>query len=59
MIMGCMSINANEENQDYEPQQWHQFLIYIGLTLGAFVVNAFGNSILPIIYRGVCTMVPA
>ncbi|OJI96686.1 hypothetical protein ASPVEDRAFT_78444 [Aspergillus versicolor CBS 583.65] len=37
---------------DYEAQRWHQFLIYIGLTLGAFVVNAFMNSILPIIYRG-------
>ncbi|OQD86317.1 hypothetical protein PENANT_c008G01320 [Penicillium antarcticum] len=36
----------------YEPQRWHQFLIYIGLTIGSFVINAFMNSILPVIYRG-------
>lgn len=41
-------------NQSYDPQRWHQFLIYIGLTLGAFCINAFGNAILPIIYRGAC-----
>ncbi|KAJ5865405.1 Amino acid/polyamine transporter I [Penicillium soppii] len=36
----------------YVPQRWHQFLIYIGLTLGSFIINAFMNSILPVIYRG-------
>lgn len=42
-------------NQTYEAQRWHQFLIYIGLTLGAFIINAFMNSLLPLIYRGACT----
>ncbi|RDA91838.1 hypothetical protein CP533_3657 [Ophiocordyceps camponoti-saundersi (nom. inval.)] len=36
----------------YEAQRWHQFLIYIALTLLSFLVNAFLNSLLPIIYRG-------
>ncbi|KAJ6441208.1 amino acid permease [Purpureocillium lavendulum] len=36
----------------YEPQRWHQFLIYIGLTLLSFVINAFMNSLLPLIYKG-------
>ncbi|RMZ37662.1 hypothetical protein CA14_004545 [Aspergillus flavus] len=36
----------------YEPERWHQFLIYIGLTLGAFIINAALNSTLPAIYRG-------
>ena len=40
--------------QSYVPQRWHQFLIYIGLTVGSFVINAFMNSILPVIYRGAC-----
>ncbi|KAL4919628.1 amino acid/polyamine transporter I [Aspergillus aurantiobrunneus] len=40
------------EEKSYEPERWHQFLIYIGLTLGAFVINAFMNSALPVIYRG-------
>ncbi|KAJ5757318.1 uncharacterized protein N7511_006012 [Penicillium nucicola] len=39
-------------HESYEPQRWHQFLIYIGLTIGSFVINAFMNSILPVIYRG-------
>ncbi|PLN75542.1 amino acid permease [Aspergillus taichungensis] len=36
-------------------QRWQQFLIYVGYTLLAFVINAFMNSILPIIYRGALT----
>jgi hypothetical protein len=36
----------------YDPQRWHQFLIYIGLTLLSFVINAGMNSLLPIIYNG-------
>ena len=36
-------------------QRWQEFLIYVGYTMLAFVVNAFMNSILPIIYRGACT----
>ncbi|KAH6608253.1 amino acid permease [Trichoderma cornu-damae] len=38
--------------QDYAPQRWHQFLIYIGFTLASFVINAFLNSFLPLLYRG-------
>ncbi|KAL2867748.1 amino acid/polyamine transporter I [Aspergillus lucknowensis] len=51
LIVGAVSAM----HPDYNPQRWHQFLIYIGLTLGAFVVNAFMNSTLPIIYRGAFT----
>ncbi|KAL4898696.1 amino acid permease [Aspergillus ambiguus] len=36
-------------------QRWQQFLIYVGYTLMAFVINAFMNSVLPIIYRGAFT----
>jgi len=42
-------------DKSFESQRWQQFLVYIGFTLGAFVINAFGNSILPVIYRGACT----
>ncbi|KAH6884598.1 amino acid/polyamine transporter I [Thelonectria olida] len=31
----------------YQFQRWHQFLIYLAITLVAFVVNAFMQSILP------------
>ncbi|KAF7177489.1 hypothetical protein CNMCM7691_005742 [Aspergillus felis] len=48
LIVGCISAL----HPNYVVQRWHQFLIYIGLTLGAFVINAFMNSILPVIYRG-------
>lgn len=48
---------TNTHHQTYVAQRWHQFLIYIGLTLGAFVINAFMNSILPMIYRGACKCV--
>ncbi|KAE8317943.1 amino acid/polyamine transporter I [Aspergillus transmontanensis] len=40
---------------DFEWQRWQQFLIYVGITLGAFVINAFMNSVLPLIYRGAFT----
>ncbi|KAJ5822612.1 Amino acid/polyamine transporter I [Penicillium robsamsonii] len=48
LIVGCISVF----HESYVPQRWHQFLIYIGLTVGSFVINAFMNSILPVIYRG-------
>ncbi|KAI9374179.1 amino acid/polyamine transporter I [Aspergillus egyptiacus] len=48
LIVGIISAM----HPSYEPEPWHQFLIYIGLTLGAFVINAFMNSALPVIYRG-------
>ncbi|KAE8151693.1 amino acid/polyamine transporter I [Aspergillus avenaceus] len=40
---------------DFQWQRWQEFLIYVAITLGAFVINAFGNSVLPIIYRGAFT----
>ncbi|PQK15205.1 hypothetical protein BB8028_0005g07190 [Beauveria bassiana] len=36
-------------HSDYEPKPWHQFLIYIGFTLAALVVNAFLTRILPMV----------
>ncbi|KAJ5242036.1 uncharacterized protein N7469_000363 [Penicillium citrinum] len=51
LIVGIISLM----HPSYETQRWHQFLIYIGLTMGAFSINAFMNSILPIIYRGAFT----
>ncbi|KAI1856471.1 uncharacterized protein JN550_013802 [Neoarthrinium moseri] len=32
---------------EFEPQRWHQFLIYLGITFLAFCVNAFLVSLLP------------
>ncbi|KAJ6113388.1 hypothetical protein N7523_006705 [Penicillium sp. IBT 18751x] len=51
LIVGIISAM----HPSYDPQRWQQFLIYIGLTLGAFCINAFGNAILPTIYRGAFT----
>ncbi|KAL8904989.1 MAG: hypothetical protein Q9207_002912 [Kuettlingeria erythrocarpa] len=36
----------------YYPQRWHQFLLYIGYTVAAFCINAFGNQILPWVTKG-------
>ncbi|POR38559.1 Choline transport protein [Tolypocladium paradoxum] len=33
---------------DYEPQPWHQFLIYIASTVIAFFINAFCTRLLPL-----------
>lgn len=38
--------------QGYQVTNWQQFLIYIGFTLIAFLLNAFMNSVLPRIYKG-------
>nr|OQO26369.1 hypothetical protein B0A51_05139 [Rachicladosporium sp. CCFEE 5018] len=38
-------------NAAYEPQRWHQFLIYIGYNLVAFLVNAFGNKVIPLVNK--------
>lgn len=48
LIVGVISFT----NQNYVPQRWHQFLIYIGYNLIAFLLNAFGNSLLPYITKG-------
>lgn len=34
-------------NPNYDPQAWHQFLIYIGFALVALVINAFLTRLLP------------
>ena len=39
------------ENPSYESQRWQQFLIYIGYTLFAFLLNAFGNVALPYVNK--------
>ena len=36
---------------NYVEQRWHQFLIYIGYNLIAFVINAFGNSVIPLVNK--------
>lgn len=44
LILGIISLmDAN-----YTAQRWHQFLIYIGYNIFAFLINAFGNHILDI-----------
>ncbi|KAL1964882.1 hypothetical protein VTN77DRAFT_6235 [Rasamsonia byssochlamydoides] len=48
LILGVVSLM----HPTYESKDWHQFLIYIGFTIIAFVVNAFMNSILPPIMKG-------
>ncbi|KAM0512152.1 hypothetical protein ACHAPE_009202 [Trichoderma viride] len=48
LILGIISAT----HESYEPQRWHQFLIYIAFTLASFVINAFMNSFLPLLYRG-------
>ncbi|GKZ23801.1 hypothetical protein AbraIFM66951_005073 [Aspergillus brasiliensis] len=40
---------------DFVWQRWQEFLMYVGYTLLAFIINGFMNSILPIIYRGAFT----
>ncbi|SLM34967.1 amino acid permease [Lasallia pustulata] len=42
-------------NPAYAPQRWHQFLIYIGYNLVAFLINAFLNSALPVITKAAFT----
>ncbi|KAH8648277.1 amino acid transporter-like protein [Tricladium varicosporioides] len=47
LILGIISLM----NPDYVSQRWHQFLIYIGYNLVAFLVNAFMTGGLPLITR--------
>ena len=43
LIVGVISLM----NASYAPQRWHQFLIYVGYTGFAFLVNAFLTKALP------------
>ena len=36
----------------YEPHRWHQFLIYIGFNLIAFLINAYLTRLLPLVTQG-------
>lgn len=47
LIVGVISLM----NPNYSPQRWHQFLIYIGYNVFAFIVNAFMNSSLPYVNK--------
>lgn len=47
LIVGIIALY----NPGYEAQPWQQFLIYLGYTLVAALVNAFGNSALPYINK--------
>lgn len=48
IIVGIISL----ENPNYSAERWQQFLIYIGYTLFAFIMNTFGNVILPYFNKG-------
>ncbi|KAJ6032334.1 hypothetical protein N7540_003066 [Penicillium herquei] len=43
LVLGVISL----VHPNYSSQPWHQFLIYIGYNVAGFLINAFGNSILP------------
>ncbi|KAK3618097.1 hypothetical protein LTR56_024866 [Elasticomyces elasticus] len=47
LIIGIISLY----NENYSPQPWHQFLIYIGYNVVAALLNAFGNHMLPYINK--------
>lgn len=47
IIIGIIYLYDNT----YEAQPWHQFLIYIGYNTIAALMNAFGNSILPLVNK--------
>lgn len=48
LILGIISLM----DSSYLPKRWHQFLIYIGYNVFAFILNAFANSSLPFIDKG-------
>ncbi|KAJ5114887.1 hypothetical protein NUU61_000646 [Penicillium alfredii] len=47
LIQGVISLM----NPAYKPQQWHQFLIYLGYNIAAFIINAFMNNLLPYVNK--------
>ena len=51
LIVGIISFMV----PTYNPQRWHQFLIYIGYNLFAFLVNAFANRLLPLFTKAAFT----
>jgi choline transport protein len=51
LIVGVISLY----NPTYVPERWHQFLIYIGYNVAAFVINAFMNDLLPYVNKAAIT----
>ncbi|ORY16443.1 amino acid/polyamine transporter I [Clohesyomyces aquaticus] len=51
LIVGVISLY----DASYTPERWHQFLIYIGYNIFAFVVNAFMNASLPYVNKAAIT----
>ncbi|KAI9692631.1 MAG: hypothetical protein M1820_009508 [Bogoriella megaspora] len=51
LIIGIISL----KDPTYEPHPWHQFLIYVGYNIVAFLINAFGNSVLPYVNKAAIT----
>lgn len=47
IIIGIIAIY----DTTYVAQKWHQFLMYIGYNNIAMLLNAFGNSILPLVNK--------
>ncbi|RDW95297.1 choline transport protein [Coleophoma crateriformis] len=47
LIVGAIALF----DDSYESKAWHEFLIYVGYTLVAFLINAFGTRLLPIITK--------
>ncbi|KAJ9493066.1 hypothetical protein VN97_g139 [Penicillium thymicola] len=48
LIQGAISLM----NPGYNPQRWHQFLIYCGYNIVAFLINAFMNNLMPYVTKG-------
>ncbi|RCI08787.1 hypothetical protein L249_4780 [Ophiocordyceps polyrhachis-furcata BCC 54312] len=38
-------------HRDYEPRSWHQFVLYVAITVLALLVNALGARLLPYVTR--------
>jgi choline transport protein len=51
LIVGVISLF----HENYVPERWHQFLIYVGYTITAFLVNAFMNDMLPYVNKAAIT----
>lgn len=53
-IWSTYSHSSNHQYQAYEPQRWHQFLIYLAYNIVAFIINALMNNILPYVTKAAC-----
>ncbi|KAJ5119693.1 hypothetical protein N7448_010362 [Penicillium atrosanguineum] len=51
LVLGCISLM----NPSYESERWHQFLIYIAYNILGFLINTFGNKILPMFNKAAFT----